>query len=111
MIGNEKILSAFQKGQSITNKSESSNKTGTQRGTSKRLKKLRDRTVRNKTNDATLSNLNEYVSNLITEISSAQVLFDILNFYQNADLGRQRANFTNHSKVYRSHHARRSRST
>ena len=47
-------------------------KKGTQRGTSKRLKKLRDRTIRHKTNDATLSNLNEYVTNLIAEISTAQ---------------------------------------
>ena len=45
---------------------------GTNRGTSKRLKKLHDRANRAKTNDSTLNQLGEYVSSLMGEIAIAQ---------------------------------------
>ena len=45
---------------------------GTNRGTSKRLKKLHDRANRAKTNDSTLNQLGEYVSSLMGEITIAQ---------------------------------------
>lgn len=73
---------------------------GTNRGTSKRLKKLHDRANRAKTNDSTLNQLGEYVSSLMGEITIAQDANEIgpqslqketgvaifCHFYRNFDL-------------------------